>query len=143
MTTTNKPNIWFWIIAVIALLWNLMGVFQFYASTMMKDSLAENYGETEMEIFNALPSWYFIVFGVAVIAGALASILMLARKKFAVPVFGISLIAVLIQMGYWLFATNIMDELGAQAAIMPMVVIVGAIFLYFYSKGASQKGWLS
>jgi hypothetical protein len=140
--TTNKPNTGFWIIAVLALLWNLMGVFQYLATTLMADTINEALPEEQVALMNALPSWYSYVFAVAVFAGVIGCILLLIRKKLAVPLFGISLIAVLVQMGYWLFATDVMDVMGMQAVIMPLVVIIIAIFLYFYSKGAAQKGWL-
>lgn len=140
--TTSKPNTGFWIIAVLALLWNLMGVFQYLTTTLMADTLAEAIPEEQMALMNALPSWYNYVFAVAVFAGTIGCLLLLIRKKLAVPVLGISLLAVLIQMGYWLFATDVMDVMGMSSVIMPLVVIVVAIFLYFYSKGASQKGWL-
>lgn len=142
MTTTTKPNTAFWIIAVLALLWNIMGVFQFIASTFMMDMLAEGYSSEEMDLFTGLPTWYTIAFGIATIAGFLASITMLMRKKVTVPLFGLSLIAVLIAQGYWIFATGVMDVMGAQAIIMPLIVIAICIFLYFYSKGAKQRGWL-
>ncbi len=140
--TTSKPNTGFWIIAVLALLWNLMGVFQYLTTTLMADTLAEAIPEEQMALMNALPSWYNYVFAVAVFAGTIGCLLLLIRKKLAVPVLGISLLAVLIQMGYWLFATDVMDVMGMTSVIMPLVVIIIAIFLYFYSKGASQKGWL-
>lgn len=142
MTTSNKPNTGFWIIGVIALLWNAMGVFNFLGSTLLKDKMAKNYTAEEIALMDALPAWNDYVFGVAVIAGLLACLLFLMRKKMAVPLFLISLIAVLIQMGYWLFATDVMDVMGAVAVVMPMLVIVVSIFLYFYSKGAAAKGWL-
>lgn len=143
MTTTHKPNTAFWIIAVLALLWNLMGAANFLTSTFMADAMKEVATPEQIGLMEALPSWYTIVFGIATIGGVLGCIMLLARKKLAVGLFLISLIAVLIQMGYWLFATDAMDVMGPQAAIMPMIVIAIGIFLYFYSKGAAQKGWLS
>jgi len=140
--TTNKPNTGFWIIAVLALLWNLMGVFQFLVSTVMAEVVSDAIPEEQMALVNSLPSWYNYVFGIAVFAGLLGALLLLLRKKLAVPVFGISLLAVLVQMGYWLFATEVMDVMGLVSVVMPLIVIIVAIFLYFYSKGASQKGWL-
>ena len=140
--TTNKPNTGFWIIAVLALLWNLMGVFQYLASTLMADAMSEAVPEDQMALMNALPSWYYYVFAIAVFAGAIGCLFLLIRKKLAVPILGISLIAVLVQMGYWLLATDVMEVVGMSAVIMPLVVIIVSIFLYFYSKGAAQKGWL-
>jgi len=140
--TTNKPNTGFWIIAVLALLWNLMGVFQFLVATVMADVISDAMPEEQMTLLNSLPSWYNYIFGVAVIAGVLGALLLLLRKKIAIPVFGISLLAVLAQMGYWLFATEVMDVMGMVSVVMPLIVIIVAIFLYFYSKGAALKGWL-
>ncbi len=140
--TTTKPNTGFWIIAVLALLWNLMGLFQYLATTLMADTVNEALPEEQVALMDSLPAWYTYLFAIAVIAGTLASLLMLLRKKVAVPLFGLSLIAVLVQMGYWLFATDVMEVVGMQSVIMPLIVITIAIFLYFYNKGAAQKGWL-
>jgi len=140
--TTTKPNTGFWIIAVLALLWNLMGVFQYLSSTLWADAIKEALPPEQVALMDALPSWYSYVFAVAVFAGVIGSLLLLIRKKLAVPVLGISLLAVLVQMGYWLFATDVMEVVGMSSVVMPLVVIIIAIFLYFYSKGAAQKGWL-
>ncbi|QNJ98705.1 hypothetical protein [Constantimarinum furrinae] len=140
--TTNKPNTGFWIIAVLALLWNLMGIYQYLLSTVLADSLTDMISAEELNIINNMPSWYSYVFAIAVFAGVLGCLFLLLRKKLAITLFGISLLALLIQMGYWLFGTEIMDILGPTSAIMPLIVIAVGIFLYFYSKGAAQKGWL-
>ncbi|GAB5399586.1 MAG: hypothetical protein Aureis2KO_11710 [Aureisphaera sp.] len=143
MTTTNKPSAAYWVIAVIALLWNLMGLFQFAVSNFMEDTMVDSYTPEQLELVNNLPSWYNIVFGVAVIGGVLGCIFLLIRKKLAVTLFLLSMIAVVIQMGYWIFATDVMDVMGVGSVIMPILVIIVAIFLYMYSKSAVKKGWLS
>ena len=140
--TTTKPNTSFWIIAVLAVLWYLFGVFQYLVSTLMYDTAKDSMPDAVIEIVDGLPSWYNYVFALAVFSGLFACILMLIKKKLAVPLFGLSLLAVLVQMCYWLFATEIMEVEGVQGAVMPMLVIIVAIFLYFYNKGAAQKGWL-
>ena len=139
----NKPNKAFWIIAVLALLWNLMGVYQFYLGSFALESIRDSVSAEEFTIMESLPSWYAIVFGIAVFTGVLGCFLLLARKKLAVPLFGISLLTVLVIEFYWLFATDIMEVSGLVAAVMPLIVIAISIFMYFYSKGAAQKGWLN
>ena len=142
MTTSSKPSVGYWIIAVVALIWNAMGVFQYLASTLLKDTMSEALTEEQLALMNNLPSWYNIVFAVAVFAGILGCLLLLMRKKLAVPIFLISMLAVIAQMGYWMFATDVMDVYGTEAVIMPIVVIIVSIFLYFYSKSAASKGLL-
>ncbi|MDT0554949.1 hypothetical protein [Patiriisocius hiemis] len=142
MTTTNKPNTAFWIIAVLALLWNLMGLFQFFGVAFMLEAMVEALPEDQATLYTSIPQWYIIVFGIAVFSGVLACITMLIRKKITVVLFLISLLAVLVAQIYWIFATDVMDVIGPTAIAMPLIVIAIAIFLYFYSKGAAQKGWL-
>ena len=56
--------------------------------------------------------------------------------------FAISLISLLFIEFYWLFIFDIKKTSIVFYAIIPIVVIAIAAFLYFYSKRATKKGWL-
>jgi hypothetical protein len=142
MSTTKKPNAGFWIIAIIALLWNIMGVIQYLSATYMKEEMHATMTEQQVALMESLPSWHIGIFAIAVFTGFLASILLLLRKKWAVNTFLVSLVAILIQMGYWFFGTEAIDVYGSGVYLMPILVIVIGVFLYFYSKSAVQKGLL-
>ena len=66
MNTQPTPNKSFLIIAILALLWNIMGLFQFIMAAFMKDLMLETYSETyteqQMELFLNTPSWYYVFF---------------------------------------------------------------------------------
>lgn len=143
MKTNVKPPTSFWIVGVVALLWNLMGVYQFYLGNYELESLRESVSAEAFSIMESLPMWYSIVFAVAVFSGVLGCVLVLMKKKFAIPVFAISLLTVLVVEIYWLLGTDIIQTSGYIAALMPMIVIAVAIFLYYYSKGAARNGWIS
>ena len=143
MTNSNKPNTAFWIIAVLALIWNIMGVIAYLTSVYMVDMAKETMTPEQIELMEATPAWVTGVFAVATFAGFLGALAMVLKRKLAVPLFGISLIAVLIQNGYAWFATNSAEVYGTvQGYVMPLLVIVISIFLYWYSKGSAAKGWL-
>ncbi len=141
MTSLIKPPKSFWVIAVLALLWNLMGLFQFFAATFMLEAMIEGYPEDQADLFRSIPEWYNILFAIAVFSGVLGSITMLLRKKMTVAIFGISLLAVLVAQGYWIWGTDLIEVMGVSSVIMPLIVIVVSIFLYFYNKGAAKNGW--
>ena len=143
MTSSIKPPKSFWIFAVLALLWNLMGVFQFFGATFMLDAMVENLPEGQATLYRGIPTWYTVIFAIAVFAGLLGCITMLLRKKITVALFGISLLAVLVAQGYWILGTDAMDVIGTSSVIMPLIVIVISIFLYFYNKGATENRWLN
>jgi len=144
MTTTPKPNTAFWIIAVLALLWNIIGFYMWlYEYFLMTDEIRDSLPPEQVEIMANAPAWNMYLYGLAVITGLLASLLLLMRKKSAVGVFMLSLIAVLALQLYWMFAMDIVEKMGPSSLIMPLIVIAIAIFEYFYSKGAAKNGWLS
>lgn len=143
MNATTNPTRGFWIIAVLALLWNIIGVFFWiFEHFLMTEEIKAAYPPEELELINSAPFWGIYVYGIAVFGGLLASILLLMRKKMAVGIFGISLLAILIQMGYWIFGMDSVGVMGPQSLIMPLIVIAIAIFEYFYSKGAAGNGWI-
>ncbi|MBL4662921.1 MAG: hypothetical protein JKY22_05055 [Flavobacteriaceae bacterium] len=143
MSTTNKPNKWFWIIAVLALLWNLIGVSRYVMEAYSVESFRAQFNTDQLALMDASPAWLTAVFAIAVFSGFLACLVFLLKRKFAVLLFGVSLLAVLIQMISVWTTTNTIEVFGTMdGVVMPMIVITISIFLYYYSKGASQKGWL-
>ena len=144
MTTATKPNTGFWIIAIIGLLWNLIGIF-FWATEyfLMTDEMKAMLPPEQIELMNNAPSWGMWVYAFAVFSATLASLLMVMKKKLCVPIFLLSLISIIFMQGYWIFIMDTVGTLGAGAIVMPLIVIAIAVFLYFYSKGAAAKTWLS
>lgn len=141
MTSPIKPPKSFWVIGVLALLWNLLGVSQFFMATFMLDTLVADLPEVQADMYRSIPTWYTVIFAIAVFSGLLGCITMLLRKKITLALFGISLLAVLVAQGYWILGTDVMEVIGTSSVIMPLIVIVISIFLYFYNKGAAKNGW--
>ncbi len=133
----------FLIIGIIALVWNLFGVMSYIMQVTMSPEALAQLPEAERVPYEMVPSWLTGVFAVAVFSGLLACVGLLLKKAWSVPLFLVSLLAVVVQMGYWLFMTNIIEVEGLQAVFMPLLVTVVAIFLIWYSRAAKSKGWLS
>ena len=135
-STITKPPIWFWIVSVVALIWNGMGVIQYLQQAYNTESFQAMCTPEQLEMYANLPSWYTAVFAFAVFGGLLGCIALLLRKKFAYTLLLISLIAAIIQMSYITFSLK-------MANIMtPMIIIVGILLVWFSKKGIA-KGWLN
>jgi hypothetical protein len=141
--STTKPSTAFWIISLIALIWNLMGVNQYIQQAYMTESFKAMYTEEQLEMITSAPSWVIAVFAIAVFAGFLGALALLLRKKIAKTLFIISLIAIVAQMYHNLFVIDSVAIYGPGAAIMPIVVLVFALFLLWYSKFVDKKNWLA
>ena len=135
--SNTKPPVWFWIIAVVALLWNGLGVMAYLAQAFMTDEMiAALPEEQQAEFLVEHPSWYTAAFALAVFCGALGGLALLLRKKWAFMLFVISFIAATIQHVY-LFAT-----IEGISLVMPIMIIVVCAFLVWFTKSSTAKGWL-
>ena len=125
MMTNQKLSLpkWFWVISILAMLWNLMGVVAYLgdASSGMQ-----------------APSWAIAAYAIAVFSGLLASIFLLLKKNIATAFFALSLIGVLAQQ-YYFYAVS--DSIKNVPALSALIVIV-AIFLLWFSRSCASKGWL-
>lgn len=143
MTQANKPNTSYWIVAVIALIWNGMGVMSYLGSVYMTEEIRAQYTAEQLAVMDSAPAWLTGVYALAVFLGLLGALLLLLKRRLAIPVFGVSLLMVLVQMIYSWLATDSIAAFGTlQGIVMPLMLIAIAIFLYYYSKGAAAKGWL-
>jgi len=135
--TTNKPPIWFWIISAIGLVWNAMGVKHYLQQAYNTESYREMYTPEKLEIASNMPAWLTATFAIAVFAGTLGCIALLLRKKIANSLLLLSLIAVVIQMGY------LISEGHADDMIMTIMIIVFAILLVLFARHTKSKNWIS
>lgn len=133
----------FLIIGVIALVWNLFGVMSYMMHVTMSPEALAQMAEAERVLLETTPAWATGAFAIAVFGGALASVGLLLKKAWAAPLFLVSLLAVIVQFGQWLFLTDAMEVYGTEAVLMPVLVTVIAVFLVWYSRDAKSKGWLS
>ena len=144
MTNSNQPNTLFWVIGVISLLWNGMGVNQYLQQAYNTDTFKAMYPDEKLlEMAQNTPSWAMAAFSIAVFTGFLGSVFLLFRKKIAKPIFMVSLVAISIQMVYNVFISGAIEVYGAGVYVMPIIVIVFAVFILWYSKNCEAKGWLS
>jgi len=119
----TKLPVWFWVVAVLALVWNALGVMAY---------LSDNGSGA------GTPAWAVSAFAVAVFGGVLASILLLLRKNIATAVFALSLLGVLVQQ-YYFYAVA---EMEGGVPPMSVLIVVGAVFLLWFSRFCGNKGWL-
>jgi hypothetical protein len=141
--STNKPPVWFWIVSVVALIWNGMGVMAYLGQAYMSDDALAALPEAEQALYANVPAWATAAFAIAVWGGLLGCLALLLRKKWAKPVLLLSLIGIVVQMIYNLFLSEAMDVYGPGGAIMPIMVIVIGIFLVWFSKKSIAEGWIS
>ncbi len=131
----------FWAIGAVALIWNVMGVINFFVQ-MNADALAA-FSETARALVEGRPAWATGGFAIAVFGGALGCLLLLLRKSAAYNLFIASLLGVIVTMIHTLgIASSTINFSPFEILMMILMPLVVAAFLIWYSKQVESKGWI-
>jgi len=116
----------------------------FTMSNLQTESYMAQLNEAQAAFFTGFPLWVTLSWGIAVFGAVLGSVLILMRKRLAVPVFLVALVALLITSlhNFVLSEVKISDIAGTGAMIFSAVIFVVAILLLYYSKAQAKAGVL-
>ena len=142
--SNTKPPVWFWIVSIVALLWNLMGVMAYLGQAYMTDEMKAGYTSDLLALMESTPAWVTAAFAIAVWGGLLGCIVLLLRRKLAKPVLMLSLIGILVQMAHSFFMTNAAEIYGpVQGVVTPLIVIIIGVALVQFARIAEKRNWIS
>ncbi len=139
----RKPTGLFWIISSMALVWNLMGVFNYLTQAFMTNEVLASLPEDQQLLYEDVPAWVTAAFATAVFSGTLGAILLLLKKKVASNFFILSFVGIIIQMTYGLMISENTNSYGPLGLLMPLMIIAIGGYLIWYSKKATEHRWLS
>ena len=139
----NKVPKWFTAIAIVALLWNLLGCLAFFADLQLSPQDVAKLSPAQQALYNARPGWAVAATALAVFGGAIGCVGLLLRKKWAFILFCLSLVGILAQDFGLFVLVNGATLAGAVAVIMQLLVLAIAIGLVFLSRLAIARGWLA
>ena len=138
----KPPGIFYWISGA-ALIWNVLGIFAYYSQVTMSPEALAALPDDQRALYENAPVWVTSAFAIAVNAGAIGCLLLVLRKSLALPVLGVSLAAVLVQMFHNFFPSNAIEVMGIAAMIGPVFVILIGIYLVWFAYDAKRKDWIS
>lgn len=143
MTTESvKPPTWFIIVAVIALIWNLLGVGAYLTEAFATPEILEAMPEEQRTEIENRPAWATAAFALAVWGGFFGSLLLLLKRKLAQLILIVSLIGVLVQMIYNIFIAGSNTTYGPFEIAMALLIPLIAILLVLMAKKGIATGWL-
>jgi hypothetical protein len=122
-----------WLVGALALLWNGIGAFDYVMTETRNASYMSSFTPEQLAYFYGFPAWVVAAWALSVWGGVLGSVLMLLRRRQAVPVFGVSLATMVATFVYNYVLTDglaVMGEGGALAFSALIVAIGFALLLY-------------
>jgi hypothetical protein len=142
MPGIHKAPLWFRIVGLLLVLWEAVGC---YACVMQFTQGAAAMGPIDdwsLKYYAALPVWYNWVYAIATFGGLLGALALIARDKRALPLFGISFIAVIVMFGYAFAATDLIAHKGLGRVLpFPLVIATLGAFAIWCSRYAARRGW--
>lgn len=141
---TGKPPLSFWIVAGIALAWNLIGLFMYYSGvSATPEQLQAVYSPEQYAAIEATPVWVTSAFAIATTFGVIASVVLLLRKAAAFPLFVASFVALLVQDLYLFLLSDSLAVFGSSLLVIQGSVFLGGIIWVWYSRLARNRGWIA
>src|SRR6185436_19630212 len=135
--TVNRPPAWLTILAILALLWNLLGTVAFVLETWVTPAIVAGLPHNSRFVYEIKPLWAASAYAVCVVAGRAGSIGLLIRRRWALPLFVLSLLGVTaLYLGSSVLAAT------SRAITFPWLIVlicVGEIGLGVYGV---RRGWL-
>ncbi len=139
-TLSGAPPAWFRVVALLAVVWNAIGVFMYLSSVGLFGDPMTGLSEAERAAASSIPAWITGAFAIGTFAGLIGSLGLLLRKTWAQPVLVVSLIGLLVLEGWIVFFSGALEAFGLT---FPILVSAGAVLLAWLASHARGRGWLS
>ena len=133
---------WFKPVAIVALLWNLLGCFAYLQNVTLTPEAVAAMSEAQQAVYNAFPAWGVAGMAIAVWTGAIGSLGLVLRKQWAAGLLVVSLAGVILQDVGLYQAMRSSPSSGAAGLVMQGLVLVIAIALVVLARRARGEGWI-
>ncbi len=138
---TQLPK-WYLPVAVLALLWNLIGCAAYLSDVMLTPEAVAQMTPAEQALYNSRPGWAVSATAVAVWGGALGCVGLLMRRRWATPLLMASLAGLVVQDVAFFLMSDAVAVAGASAYVLQGFVLAIGIALVLLARKASTRGWL-
>ena len=132
-----------WVIGIIALLWNAIGAFDYFMTQTKNVAYLSAFPPEQLAFFYGLPAWVIAAWAIAVWGGVLGAVLLLLRRRLAVPVFLASLVGMVLTTFHNYVLSNAFELFpDTFSRVFTVVIIVITVGLYLYARAMSKRGVL-
>ncbi|MEQ9500349.1 MAG: hypothetical protein RIT81_25970 [Deltaproteobacteria bacterium] len=138
-TSESTPPRWLRVVAILALIWNVLGVLAFAAQLAMDTS---ELPALQRDFYATMPGWVTLAFGVAVFGGTAGCVALLLRRSIAMALFALSLAGLVVQVAHNFLIADGFSVFGPTAAVLPAITCGVSIGLLLLAARARTRGWL-
>jgi hypothetical protein len=143
-TRASRTPLHLWIIGGVSLIWNAFGAFDYLMTQLRVDAYMSSFTPEQLDYFYSYPAWAVAAWATGVWFAFGGSIALLLRSRFAVPIFSISLLGLIVTTIYTNFLSDGMAAMGGSMGyiVFSAVIWIVLIGLLVYSIAMRQRGVL-
>jgi len=141
-TKVAKTPLHLWIVGIVALLWNLMGAYDYLMTQTENEAYMSKFTPERLELFYGYPAWLVAFWAIAVWGGVVGAVVLLLRKKLAVPVLAVSFLCMVVTSIYNYGFAGGADIAGGFELVFSAAIFVVALALVIYARAMAKKGVL-
>lgn len=144
-TAHTRTPVHLWIVGAVALLYSCFGAYDYVMSHMrdvhyIASAMPGVDPNSALAWMDGFPAYAKVGWALGVWGGLLGSILLLLRSRYAVWAFAMSMIGIVLSIGYQLaFAPVLQGAQGTAYKIMPWAIIIIGLALLAYSQAMAKR----
>lgn len=138
----NRRPVHLWIVAILSLIWNAFGAFDYLATELRMESYLSQFTPEQLAYFKSFPSWAIAAWAFGVWGAVAGSVGLLLARRWAIWAFALSIAGLAITSLYQFVLTDGAAMMGSVGATMTVMIWIVAIALLWYSVRQRDRGVL-
>ena len=128
-----------WLVGTLGFLWNAVGVFDYLMTQTQNESYMARLTSEQLASLYGLPMWLVGFWALAVWGGMLGALAVLLRRRLAVPVLLISLLAMVVTAIHNFISDNGLYATGGTGTAFVLLIFVVALGLWLYARTMGER----
>jgi len=134
---------WYLPVTILALLWNLLGCAAYLSDVMLTPEDVARLSAAQQALYAARAPWTVAATAIAVWGGALGSLGLILRRRWAMPLLIASLVGLTVQDVGLFLLSGVPGQAGTVAMVLQGLVLLIAIGLVLLAGKAAANGWIA
>lgn len=131
-----------WLVGALSLLWNAMGVWQWYQELKRTPGYIAEMTLAQVRFIETMPVWVSVAFGLAVWGGVLGALALLLRRRLAFNAYIAALIGFLVNAAYVYVIKDGATVFGMGAVGINVAIFAICLFEIGYARWMAKRGVL-
>ena len=138
VSTGRNTPIWFWIVAVLATLFNTGGVMNYLVTVFDPQAATAGLTAEQADYFLNFPAWYTAVYALTTHLSLAGGVLLLLRMKWAFHAFAAAIVLYAISLAYHYLLNDVVATLPAGMHVFSAVIGLQLVGFAIFARWATK-----